>query len=210
MMTKYAEPTEIVEATPTSIDESYIITSSRIIEMQLDDTTYETDQALFRACSLVAVSHQLGVHIEKSGDILLAKDGHGTMIAKLIPLTNGSVWAMEFSDHDNQLKKVITDLLNKTSADIEIAPAEFWDDALSAIEHVESLLDEADSLARTVVEYCEVVRCVPLPPPMDVHFVPLPPPVVEQPPTPIWETEEDMVADLMGVEVYCADSEFSA
>ena len=73
----------------------------------------------------------------------------------------------------------------------------FTTDALSAIEHVESLLVEADSLARTVVESCEVVRCVPLPPPMDVRFVPLPPPVVEQPPTPIWETEEDLIADLM-------------
>ena len=54
-------------------------------------------------------------------------DGHGDLIAKLIPLTDGSVWAMEFCDHDNQMKKVITELLNKTSGDIEVVPAEFWD-----------------------------------------------------------------------------------
>ena len=125
------------------------------------------------------------------GETFIAIDDHGELIAKLIPLTTGSVWAVEFRAHEDLMKKTLTGLLNKASGDIEVDPAEFWDDALSAIERIESLLDEADSLARTVVKSCEVVRCVPLPPPMDVRFVPLPPLVVEQPPTPIWETEED-------------------
>lgn len=173
--------------------------------MQVDDTSYETDQALFRTCSLVAVAHLRGLHIEKCGNTLLAINESGEIVSKLISHPNGSTWVMDFAN--DQEKRLTTELLNRTSGDTELKPAGYWDDALASILHVVKLVEEADCLARTVVESCDVVQCVPLPPPFDVRFVSLPPPVAEQPPAPVWETEEDMIADLMAVEVFSVEAD---